>query len=147
MSYSCPLNFENVDSNVSRFSSLLVSSLVIFYLITFNIFILYFLFYDFLAKLFCQKKYSIIYQLSKLLKNLFRMKDKFTDGGAKRLAGFFGLFFILLLISGNNLNLYIFSMSVGIIFLGCSLVDALFNYCLGCKIYFIIKKIYPSFMN
>ena len=147
MSYSCPLNFENVDSNISRFSSLLVSLLVISYLITFNIFILYFLFYDFLAKLFCQKKYSIIYQISKLLKNLFRMKDVFSDGGAKRLAGFFGLFFILLLIAGNNLNLYVFSMVVGVIFIGCSLLDALFNYCLGCKIYFIIKKVYPGFMN
>ncbi len=147
MSYSCPLSFENVDNNISRLSSLFVSSLVIFYLITFNIFILYFLFFDFMMKLFCQKKYSLLYQLSKGIKNLFKMKERLSDGGAKRLAGFFGLFFILLLIAGNNLNLYIFSMIVGIIFIGCSLMDAVLNYCVGCNIYFIIKKIYPNFMS
>jgi hypothetical protein len=26
-------------------------------------------------------------------------------------------------------------------------LDLFFDYCIGCKIYFIIKKIYPEFMN
>jgi hypothetical protein len=36
---------------------------------------------------------------------------------------------------------------IGGVFVLCSLMDALVNYCVGCKIYFIIKKIYPNFMN
>jgi len=147
LSYSCPLNFESVDSYVARFIALIVSVLLITYMITFNILILYFLFFDFIVRLFCKKEYSLLFQVSRFLKKLFRMKNEFTDGGAKMLAGYFGLFFILMLIAGNNLNLYIFSISVALTFLFCALLEAFFSYCLGCKIYFIIKKIYPSFMN
>jgi hypothetical protein len=85
--------------------------------------------------------------MAKFLKKAFKLKDKPTDSGAKRLAGYFAIFFLLLLVAGNNLNLYLFSMVVGGIFLSCSLLDVFFNFCVGCKIYFIVKKIYPSFMS
>ena len=147
MSYSCPLSFENIDSNISRMNSLMVSSLVITYLITFNAVIVYFLLFDFSMRLFCQKRLSLINNLSILIKKSLKLKDKFADSGAKRLAGYFALFFLLMLVAGNNLNLYIFSIVVGSIFLICSLMDAFFNYCIGCQIYFIIKKVYPSFMS
>jgi hypothetical protein len=147
LSYSCPLNFESVDSYVARFVALMVSILLIAYMMTFNVVILYFLFFDFMVRLFCKKEYSPIFHISRFLKKLFKLKDEFTDGGAKRLAGYFGVFFILLLIAGNNLNLYFFSITVSFIFLSCALLEAFFSYCLGCKIYFLIKKIHPSFMN
>jgi len=147
LSNACPINFENIDSHIARFIALMVSVSLVVYMITFNAFILYFLFADLILRLFCNKQYSPLFQISKLLKNLFRMKDKFTDGGAKRLAGYFALLFILLLISGNNLNLYAFSMVLSVIFLFCAILEAFFSYCLGCKIYFIIKKIYPKFMS
>lgn len=147
MSYSCPLSFETIDSNVSRFNSLIVASLIITYLITFNAIILYFLLFDFSMKLFCKKDFSIIHKLAKFLKKMFKLEDKLADSGAKRLAGYFAILFLLLLVAGNNLNLYIFSIVVGVIFVTCSLLDAFFNFCIGCKIYFIIKKIYPSFMS
>jgi hypothetical protein len=116
-------------------------------MITFNIFILYFLFFDFMMRVFCKKEYSPLFHIASALKKIFRLKNKLTDGGAKRLAGYFGLFFILTLIAANNLNMYIFSLIVSVIFLFCAFLESFFNYCLGCKIYFIIKKIYPSFMD
>lgn len=124
MSNSCPINFENIDSYVARFIALIVSAFLIVYMVTFNAFILYFLFADLILRLFCNKQYSPLFQVAKILKRLFRMKDRFIDGGAKRLAGYFALLFILLLISGNNLNLYAFSIIVGIIFLFCALLEA-----------------------
>ena len=147
MSNSCPLNFERVDSNVSRLNSLFVASLVIFYLFTSNIYILMFLALDFIVKLFVNKELSPIAMLSHSIKNMFRMKARFTDGGAKRLAGMFGLLFVMLLILTHFLNAWIASLVVAAIFLSCSLFDVFFNYCIGCKVYFIIKRIYPSFMS
>jgi len=147
MSNSCPLNFERVDSNVSRLSSLFVASLVILYLFTSNIYILIFLAVDFVIKLFVNKELSPIAMLSHTIKVTFRFKDKFTDGGAKRLAGMFGLLFVLLLILTHFLNVWAGSLVVAGIFLSCSLFDVFFNYCIGCKVYFIIKRIYPSFMS
>lgn len=147
MSNSCPLNFERVDSNVSRLSSLFVASLVILYLATSNIYILMFLALDFIVKLFLNKSLSPITMLSHSIKGVFRIKEKFTDGGAKRLAGMFGLSFVFLLIVTHFLNAWFGSLAVAAIFLSCSLFDVFFNYCIGCKVYFIIKRIYPSFMS
>ena len=147
MSHTCPVSFENVDSNIARFSALLVSLFVVFYLLSLNPYILYFLAYDFYMRLFCQKKFSLVFQVSKILKVVFNLKDKMVDGGSKRLAGYFGVFFVLLLVSLNHLHLDMASYIVGAVFLFCASLEALFNYCLGCKIYFIIKKIYPKFMT
>ncbi len=147
MSYSCPLNFVQVDSNASRLSSLIVATLVLTYLFTSLTFILYFLVLDFSLKLFINKKYSLISFFALYFRKSFNMKEIFTDGGAKKLAGIFGLVFVLLLLLTDLLALQSLSFLIAGIFLSCSLLDLLFNYCLGCKIYHLIKKIYPNFMS
>jgi len=147
MSNACPLNFKKVDATISRFSAFIVAILVVLYLFTSNIFLLYFLAIDFVVKLFVDKKLSPIFFISKSLKNILRMQERLSDGGAKRLAGFFGLFFVVLLIVMHFIVPWEISLGVAVIFLFCSLLDVFFDYCIGCKIYFIIKKIYPNFMN
>ncbi|MBN2816121.1 MAG: DUF4395 domain-containing protein [Campylobacterales bacterium] len=147
MANSCPLNFQKVDSNVSRFSALVVASLVVSYLVTLQVFILYFLMLDFIMKLFLNRGISPIMMVAEFLKEFFKIKEKFVDGGAKRLAGFFGLFFVFLLLVAHYFANWEISLAIAAIFLSCSLLDVFFDYCLGCKIYFIIKRIYPNFMN
>ena len=147
MSYSCPLNFVQVDSNASRLSSLMVASLVIIYLTTSIEYILYFLILDFSLKLFVNKNYSLISILAHTLRRSLKMQEKFTDGGAKRLAGIFGLIFVSMLVITHFLNLDSLTYIVAGVFLSCSLLDVLINYCLGCQIYYIVKKLYPSFMS
>jgi len=147
MSYSCPLNFVQVDSNASRLSSLMVASLVIIYLATSIEFILYFLILDFSLKLFVNKNYSLLSTLAHALRRSLKMQEKFTDGGAKRLAGIFGLIFVSMLVITHFLNLDSLTYIVAGVFLSCSLLDVFINYCLGCQIYYIVKKLYPSFMS
>jgi len=147
MATACPLNFKKVDANLSRFAALVVALLVMLYLFTHTTFILFFLAFDFATRLFWSEKYSLISTLAKLLKNIFTKEEKFTDGAAKKLAGFFGLFFVIALIVIDFFAIWELSLIVAAIFLTCSLLDVFFDYCLGCKVYFIIKKIYPNFMN
>lgn len=147
MSYSCPLNFEQVDASASRLASLIVALLVMVYLITLNIFILYILILDFSVKLFINKKYSLVGFISLKIRKLLNMEEKFTDGGAKRLAGIFGLFFVTMLLLTHFFTPIYVTYIVAAVFLSCSLLDVFINYCLGCQIYYIIKKLYPSFMS
>ena len=147
MSYACPITFKKVDSTVSRFNSFLVSLFLIYYLVTFNEYILYFLFIDFIIRSFGKKDYSLLFLISRALKAALKLKSRPYDGGAKMLAGYFGILFLILLIVGNYFSLTLFTYVVGIIFLSCALLDVFFNYCVGCKVYFIIKKIYPNFMT
>lgn len=144
---ACPLNFEKVDANAARFSALFVAALVGLYLYTQNVFILYFLLFDFIMKLFLNRGISPISLLSEFFKGVFNIKEKLEDGGAKRLAGLFGLLFVFLLIVTHYVELWHLSLGIAVIFLACSLLDVFFGFCIACKIYYIIKKIYPNFMN
>ena len=147
MSYSCPVTFEQINSNMSRMSSMFVSMLVVAYLMSMSPFILFFLFIDFLIRLYSKKEFSPIFQMAKFVVLLLKIEDKFCDGGAKRLAAYFGLVFVFMLIITHFLNMSTLSFVLAGVFMGCSLLDAFFNYCLGCKVYYIIKKIFPEFMS
>jgi len=141
------MNFVRVNTNISRVNALFVSTLVIAYLISSNIAILFFLAMDFSLKLFIDKKYAPLFVLSKFVKEGLKLEDHFSDGGAKRLAAYFGLVFVFLLIATHILHSLTLSLVIGIIFISCALLDVFFSYCIGCKIYFVIKKIYPKFMQ
>ena len=147
MSYSCPVTFEKINSNISRMSSMFVSIFVVSYLISMNVLILFFLMADFLVRLYFKKEFSPIFQVAKFTVTTIRIEDKFCDGGAKRLAAYFGLIFVIMLIATHFFNMWIFSLILASVFMLCSLLDAFFNYCLGCKIYYIIKKVFPQFMS
>ena len=147
MAYNCPLTFKKVESHISRLSSFLVSSLIITYLITSNVYILYFLFIDFLIRLYMDKSYSLIFLFAKAIKNILALQDSFCDGGAKRLAAYFGLLFVFLLIVTHSLDQWLVSLAIGAVFLVCSLLDVLFDFCIGCKVYYLIKRIFPNFMS
>ncbi|MDY0120474.1 MAG: DUF4395 domain-containing protein [Sulfurimonas sp.] len=147
MAYNCPLTFQKVESHISRLSSFLVSSLIIAYLITSNVYILYFLLIDFLIRLYMDKSYSLIFLFAKAIKNILALKDSFCDGGAKRLAAYFGLLFVFLLIATHYLDQWLVSLAIAAIFLVCSLLDVLFDFCIGCKVYYLIKRVFPNFMS
>lgn len=144
---ACPLNFQQVDATLSRIAALIVASLVGLYLVTENIYILLFLAFDFGMKLFLNKGISPVSMLSMFLRDLFKFEEHMVDGGAKKLAGIFGFAFVIMLILTHIFHAWNLSVLVAAIFLSCSLLDVFFGFCIACKIYFIIKKIYPNFMN
>ncbi len=147
MSQTCPLIFRQIDGTIARISSSYVLFLVCLFFLTSQVFFLYFVSVDFLMRLYGLKEYSLIHQLSIATKKLLSLKTEMTDAGAKRLAAGFGLFFMLLLIAEFHLKLDLLLVVTFIIFLICSSLEVLFSYCIGCKVYFIIKKIYPGFME
>jgi hypothetical protein len=141
------MSFKQIDSNISRLISVLVSSIVIYYLISNQVILLYVLIFDFIMRLFIKKEDSPLYIISMRIKEIKGIKAKYVDSGAKRLAAYFGLSFVLMLTGAHYLEIYVVTLGIAIVFLSCSLLDAFFDFCLGCKIYHIIKKIYPKFMD
>lgn len=146
MNYSCPMSFKQIDSNVSRLTSFIVASLVITYLFNDAVFILYFIAFDFIMRLFITKDSSLFYMSALFIKDMFNIKEKYVDSGSKRLAAYFGLVFVLMLIGAHYFDNIFLTLGIASVFLTCSLLDVFLDFCLGCKIYFIIKKIYPNFM-
>jgi len=144
MAQSCPLAFRQIDGNIARLNALSVFLLLVLFVATSQPIILAFLGTDFMIRLYGNKKFSPIFQLSKILKKLLNISSEMVDAGAKRLAAHFGLFFVALslaaALSGITTLMYV---AVGI-FLFCLSLELLFAYCIGCKIYFFYRKFIPE---
>ena len=147
MSSSCPINLQQVDSYASRISSFIVALLIILYLVSSSKYILYLLCVDFIVKLFTEKKRSLISILALKVRKSFKMQEKFIDGGPVKIANIFALVLVFILLIGHYLGLNFLTFVVAEIFLLCALLNVFFDYCVGCKIYNIIKKFHPSFMS
>jgi len=143
MSQSCPLLFRQIDATVVKVSASFVMGGVIVYLITLEKGILLFLIIDFLIRLSGYKQLSPIFALSKGVQTLIKLPIHMEDAGAKRLAAFFGLFFMVGILIADLEGWGSAIWGIALIFMGCVLLDVFFNYCIACKIYSYAKKIYP----
>jgi hypothetical protein len=144
MAQQCPLIFRQVDANVTRINTLFVISGVIGFLVTQHIVILFFLMIDFYLRLYGYKHISPINNSSLMIQRTFSLQPKMEDAGAKRLAAFFGVGFISAIIVFYLLGCFSTVNFIAGIFLFCAFLELLFGYCIGCKIYYISKKIYPK---
>ena len=145
MSTSCPITLKLIDGNIARIGSFFVIAFVVIYLVSAMKIFLYILALDFFTRLYLDKEFSIIYQLSKAIKKTLKIKTCMTDSGAKRLAAQFGLLFSVILIIESHLELTAALNITSVVLLICASMELLFDYCIGCKIYYVIKKYYPAF--
>ena len=144
MAQSCPLAFRQIDGTVARLNALSVFSLLSLFVFVPNPLILLFLGLDFIIRLYGNKSFSLIFQVSKALKKLFGFKSEMVDAGAKRLAAHFGLFFVFVSLAANLAGLTVLMYSAVAVFMFCLSLELLFGYCIGCKIYFIYRRFVPE---
>ena len=141
MAKSCPVSFIQVDGNLARIGAFFVALFVVLFLITSEIFLLYNLAIDFYIRIYGNRKYSLIFQLSKLVKKTFNIKKSITDGAAKRLAAQFGLAFSIILIVEAQLSINVALYITASILLFCASLEFIFDYCVGCKVYYLTKRL------
>lgn len=147
MQQSCPINFQTYDNTLSRISSLSIALLVILYLYTGFIPVMFFVVIDLFIRVFIQKRFSPVYYISLVLKRIFGFDSVIKDSASKRLATYFGLLFSTLIIMFDLLHMSGAVYLTATVYIICLLLDCFFDFCLGCKIYHIIKKVYPNFME
>jgi len=140
MAPACPITFRQIDGTVVRINSLSISLMLVAYFVSSQILFIYILGIDLIIRLFINKELSPINQISRLIKVMIRAKTINTDAGAKRLAAYFALGFSWAVILLHTFEFFDIAKIVTIIFVACSLMELIFNYCVGCKIYFLYKK-------
>jgi hypothetical protein len=144
MAQVCPIIFRQIDGTIARLNALSVFLLLVLFVFWPNPLILLFLGADFMIRLYGPKRFSPLFQISKVLKKLLGCKTEMTDAGAKRLAAYFGLFFVFATLASALAGLNIVTYATIAVFLFCLGLELLFNYCIGCKIYFIYRKFVPE---
>ena len=141
MNSSCPISNIRVDSNFVRVVALEVAIISIILLLTQNIFFSAILLFDFSVRVLKLKKFSILAILASFIIRVNNIKPKMCDEAPKKFAlmlGFITTFLFTILFMLNYENI---ASILVVILIICALLEAFFNYCLGCKIYNLLKYI------
>ena len=100
------------------------------------------LLYDFSVRWLKIAPLSPFATIAKIIVKILNLKPKPTDEAPKRFALLIGLFMLIainLLLFFKQIKLALFIMLILII---CAALEAIFDYCVGCKAYWLIKKIF-----
>ena len=141
MAPACPITFHQIDGTIVRINAFSVSLILLAYLFSGQVAFIYFLGMDIIIRLFINKRLSPINQLSRLIKIAIKAKTHKTDAGAKRLAAFFALGFSCAIIALHSFTLFNEAKILSSVFIFFASLEFIFNFCVGCKIYFIYKRI------
>ena len=143
MAQACPLLFRKIDATISKISAGVVMTSVIVYLLTLCKLILVFLIIDFIIRLSGKKSFSPVFLFANGAQAVFKLPVRLEDAGAKRLAAFFGLSFMVGILVSDLLGFSLGIWIIAFIFVSCVTLDLLFDYCIACKVYSLFGKIFP----
>jgi len=146
MAGQCPLIFRQVDATVTRVNTLFVMCGVIAFLAVKVLWIPLLLILDFSLRLYGQKHLSPIQNSSLWIQRKFKLPSKMEDAGAKRLAAFFGVGFMIALVLLQLIQSELGIAVVAAVYLFCAALDLFFGFCIACKIYHIGRKLYRNEM-
>jgi hypothetical protein len=139
MSPSCPISTRRVDSNMVRAISFQVLLFSVLLLITQEIFFALVLLFDFLMRALRQTNFSPFQIVGNFIISGWGIAPKLCDESPKRFALYLGLvislFLVLLYVAGATT----FATVITVILLICALLETLFDFCIGCKIYYAIQ--------
>lgn len=144
MSKSCPISVHRIDAHVVRLVALQVFIVGLLLLLTEDIFFSFLLLFDFSIRTLKIKKLSPFANIANIIIDRLHIKPNFCDEAPKRFSVHFGLviigFLTLFFYSGYTEIATILVVAL----LLCAFLEATFDYCVGCKIYHYLKRIFPK---
>jgi len=144
MNKSCPISNKQVDTNTVRINAFLVAILAITFLVSLNSMFAILLAIDFFIRIFINPKFSYMLLVAKSIKKIFNISTIKTDAAPKQFASYFGLFFSVSIVLLSFIGFTKIAIVMAIVLIICALLEAIFNYCLGCQIYHILQSIRKS---
>ncbi len=139
MSPSCPISTRRVDSNMVRVISFQVALFTVILLITQESFFAFVLLFDFLMRALRQTNFSPFQIVGNFIITGWGIAPRLCDESPKRFALYLGLVTSLFLVLLYAAGLTAFATAITIILLICALLETLFDFCIGCKIYYAIQ--------
>ncbi len=140
MAKTCPISTRRINSKIVRLISAQVVIFVAVLAITKIPIFAFILCIDFVARFFRIQKLSPFFTFGHFLSKIFSLNPSFVDEAPKRFALVMGLVMSFILLVTYGFGFYDIGVSIAFIIFVCALLETLFDYCVGCKIYYIIKK-------
>ncbi|MDM5271824.1 DUF4395 domain-containing protein [Sulfurovum sp. zt1-1] len=145
MSPSCPISTRRVDANMVRIISFQVALITLALIITGKSFLAFLLLFDFAVRISRRPELSLFNLIAKYTVNRCNITPKLCDESPKRFALGLGFFTSLLLVVLYLAGLYTIASVVGIVLLFAALLETIFDFCIGCKLYYAIQLIKSIF--
>ena len=139
MSPSCPISIRRVDSNMVRIISFQVALFTVILLLTQESIFALILLFDFTIRAFRQAKLSPFSIVAEFVLKGWGVAPKLCDESPKRFALYLGLIASLFLVVFYLAGFTTLATSITVILLICALLETLFDFCIGCKIYYAIQ--------
>ena len=139
MSPSCPISTRRVDSNMVRVISFQVALFTTIFLITQESLFAFVLLFDFSMRALRQSKFSPFEIVGRFVIEGWGLAPKLCDESPKRFALFLGLVTSLFLVLFYVAGFAKLATAIAVILLFCALLETLFDFCIGCKIYYAIQ--------
>lgn len=139
MSPSCPISTRRVDSNMVRVISFQVALFTVILLVTQESIFALVLLFDFFMRTIRRSEFSPFHLVGNFILTGWGIAPKLCDESPKRFALYLGLLASLFLAVFYVAGFTTFATAISIILLICALLETLFDFCIGCKIYYAIQ--------
>lgn len=139
MSPSCPISTRRVDSNMVRIISFQVALFTMIFLVSQESFFVLLILFDFFMRAIRQSNFSPFQIVGTFVLKGWGIAPKLCDESPKRFALYLGLVTSLFVVIFYVAGFTTFAAWIAIILLICALLETLFDFCIGCKIYYAIQ--------
>ena len=139
MTQSCPISFKRIDANFVRLIATQVITIALLLLFTQHLLFAFILLFDFTTRVLNFKQLSPFAFIAKNIIGHFQIKAQLCDEAPKRFALYLGLSIVSLLTFFYIFKLTIIASALLIILLICAFLEAVFDYCIGCKVYYLLQ--------
>ena len=141
MSPSCPISRRRVDANIVRIISFQIAMITLVLIMTGYSLLAFLLLFDFAVRISRRPELSLFYLVAKQLVTWWDITPKLCDESPKRFALGLGLFASFALVVLYLTGLDTAAAVIGIILLLAALLETVFDFCIGCKLYYAIQLI------
>ncbi|MCI5144784.1 MAG: DUF4395 domain-containing protein [Candidatus Electrothrix sp. AR3] len=138
MNLMCPVSFKQINENAVRINAVLAIISILLFLFTSWKWIILIVAADFFIRGFLNPQYSLFANISKKILHLLKKKPAMVDACPKIFAAKIGFLFCCILIGSWLFHLDTVAMLAGFIFMICAALEAIFKFCVACKIYPLI---------
>ncbi|MDQ7046113.1 MAG: DUF4395 domain-containing protein [Sulfurovum sp.] len=139
MSASCPISTRRVDSNMVRIISFQVALFTVLILVTQESIFALLLLFDFFMRTLRQSNFSPFHILGQFVVTVWGIAPKLCDESPKRFALYLGLIISLFLVVSYLAGFIVLATIISVILLLCASFETLFDFCIGCKLYYAIQ--------
>ncbi|TQV62513.1 MAG: DUF4395 domain-containing protein [Sulfurovum sp.] len=140
---ACPLSYKKINSYEFRMAGAFYTILLTLFLLSGKIFIIVYLLGDVAMRLSFVNNSPILF-LSKMILKWIHYKKQMEDDAPKRFALILGAVMLMIILSTNLYSLETISWILSVNLIILKLLDVIFNYCVGCKLYQFITIFYSK---